>query len=270
MERIRRVGWSTILSDLGRKGMSGGRDEERVESMNVVPDTVVGTRVMERGSEDKTKGMNEDMMDMTVMRSVRVDVSDLKGWESVDERVSELVIGSKCCNEEEVTEVDLGRFVSLKVFEVGDDCFEYVDEVKQIGLSQLERVVIGQNSFTKCKNGWPTNDPDRHFYLKNCERVRELKIGHHSFSDYSICEIENVPSLEVIEIGELNEWSYNFCYASLELKSDCERMELLIDMPSLKSALFGNRAFENCSHVVFESEWLEKRMMNRFARIEVY
>ena len=55
--------------------------------------------------------------------------------------------------------------------------------------------------------------------------MRELKIGWYSFSDYSVCEIENVPSLEVIEMGELNEDSYNFCHASLELKSDSERMK---------------------------------------------
>ena len=35
-------------------------------------------------------------------------------------------------------------------------------------------------------------------------------MGCYSFSDYSVCEIENMPSLEVIEMGELNEWSYNF------------------------------------------------------------
>ena len=50
-------------------------------------------------------------------------------------------------------------------------------------------------------------------------------MGKHSFSDYSVCEIENVPSLEVIEMGELNRRSYIFYYASLELKSDCERMK---------------------------------------------
>ena len=72
-----------------------------------------------------------------------------------------------------------------------------------------------------------SNDPNRHFYLKNCERLRELKMGRYSFSDYSVCEIENVPSLEVIEMGELNEMSRNFWYASLELKSDSERMELM-------------------------------------------
>ena len=40
-----------------------------------------------------------------------------------------------------------------------------------------------------------------------------------------MCEIENVPSLEVIEMGELNEDSSNFCHASLELKSDSEIMK---------------------------------------------
>ena len=40
-----------------------------------------------------------------------------------------------------------------------------------------------------------------------------------------MCEIENVPSLEVIEMGEVNEKSSNFYFASLELKSNSERMK---------------------------------------------
>ena len=84
--------------------------------------------------------------------------------------------------------------------------------------------MIGMNSFTKKKDLYG-NDPARHFYLRNCERLRELKMGRYSFSDYSVCEIENVPSLEVIEMGELNEKSRNFNYASLELKSDYQRMK---------------------------------------------
>ena len=50
-------------------------------------------------------------------------------------------------------------------------------------------------------------------------------MGPRSFSDYSVCEIENVDSLEVIEMGYLDKWSYNFFFASLELKSDSERMK---------------------------------------------
>ena len=134
-----------------------------------------------------------------------------------------IVVASNCCNDSELSVLDLSRFVNLRELRVGDECFENVNEVKLSGLNQLERVMIGKNSFTKKKNN-AGNDPTRHFYLKNCERLRELKMGHHSFSDYSVCEIENVPSLEVIEMGELNELSFNFSHASLELKSDCARM----------------------------------------------
>ena len=74
------------------------------------------------------------------------------------------------------------------------------------------------NCFTKEKNSYG-NDPNRHFYLKNCPKLKSLKMGRYSFSDYSICEIENVDALEVIEMGDLNEVSYNFYYASLEWKS---------------------------------------------------
>ena len=148
-------------------------------------------------------------------------VGDLKNANSF---IGMIVIASYCCNDSELSVLDLSRFVNLRELKVGDRCFENVNEVKLVGLSQLERVVIGEKSFTKEKN-WCGNDPNRHFYLKNCERLRELKIGRFSFLYYSVCEIENVPSLEVIEMGELNETSDCFFYASLELKSDSQRMK---------------------------------------------
>ena len=141
----------------------------------------------------------------------------------MNKRVTELVIPSNCCNEEKWNVFDVSELKWLKRIEIGDECFGNVNEVKLIGLNRLERVLIGKNCFTKHKDnyGWDSN---RHFYLKNCERLRELKMGSGSFSDYAVCEIENVPSLEVIEMGELKEDSYNFRYASLELKSDSQRM----------------------------------------------
>ena len=160
---------------------------------------------------------------LTAKGDLRVEIHNWNEWESVSKRVTELVIPSNCCNETEWSAFDVSELKWLKSIEIGDECFENVNEVKLIGLGQLESVVSGKNCFTKKKNNHG-NDPNRHFYLKNCEKLRELKIGRYSFSDYVVCEIENMPSLEVIEIGELNEGSYNFYYASLELKSDSERM----------------------------------------------
>ena len=157
----------------------------------------------------------------------KVVISCKNDWERIDVNlVVEIVVSNSCCQVEEVRVVDLSRFVSLRELRVGDWCFNITEELRLIGLNELERVVIGKWCFLKFpydvnKDGM---DPNRHFYLKNCERLKELKIGCYSFGDYSVCEIENVPSLEVIEMGELNEDSCNFWFASLELKSDSERM----------------------------------------------
>ena len=125
-----------------------------------------------------------------------------------------IIVDSNVCNDESFTAMDLSSFTGLKMLEVGDYSCLFVREMKMVGLKHLERVVIGKH----CFNGAGANT-DGHFYLKNCKRLRELKIGLRSFEYYTVCEIENVPSLEVIEMGELDEVSYNFCPASLELKS---------------------------------------------------
>ena len=114
------------------------------------------------------------------------------------------------------TVLDLSRFTRLRRLEIGDHCMSYVTTVNMTGLAELERVVIGKNSFTKCKNEVDiTSDPNRRFELKGCEKLKSLRIGSYSFSDYSVFEIENVDALEVIEMGDRV-----FVYASLIMRSE--------------------------------------------------
>ena len=144
-----------------------------------------------------------------------LNVNDLNTLSST---VTEIIVENRCCRDPSFTVLDLTRFTSVRRIVIGHDAFMYVDEVKVIGLSELESVEIGMNSFTLHKNSWG-NDPNRHFYLKNCPKLKSLKMGRYSFSDYSVIEIENVDALEVIEMGELNEESNNFYSASLQLSS---------------------------------------------------
>ena len=176
---------------------------------------------VKREGNKAVKGVHDKVIKV---RDLRVEIHNWNEWKNMNRRVTELVIPSNCCNEAEWSVFDMSGLKWLKRIEIGDECFESVKEVKLVGMKWLESVVIGKNCFTK-KNDYG-NDPNRHFYLKNCERVRELKMGRDSFSDYLVCEIENVPSLEVIEIGELSEYSDNFLWcASLELKSNDEGVE---------------------------------------------
>ena len=128
--------------------------------------------------------------------------------------IEELFVSDGSCNGEEMTLLDLSLIPSLKSVRVGSECFSYVEEVKLIGLSELESVVIGENSFyfydsTLCYC----------FCVKNCPKLKSLKMGKHSFVRYSTCVIENVDALEVIEIGDWSIDSNNFRPASLVLKS---------------------------------------------------
>ena len=109
----------------------------------------------------------------------------------------------------------------LKSIEIENECFKNVSELKLIGMKMLESVIVGENCFTKKKSGNYKNVYG--LYVKNCESLRELKIGNHSFEEYSVCEIENVGSLELIEVR-------NVCFSNvseLKLKSDCSRMRMM-------------------------------------------
>ena len=142
-------------------------------------------------------------------------------WMTLDPSTTHITVGRNCSNDASLTVLDLSRFQYLKELVVGDESFMYVNEVKLIGLHYLESVVIGMNSFTRSKNGYG-QDPNRHFYLKNCPMLKSLKMGRYSLSDYTVIEIENVNALEAIEMGNANNLeaeSYNFHSASLELRS---------------------------------------------------
>ena len=146
----------------------------------------------------------------------------ISDWNSLDSTVTKIIVDNGV-SESGLTELDLTRFSQLKRLEIGDHCFSFVDELKLIGMNELESVVIGENSFMKNENSY--GNSNRHFYLKNCPKLKSLKIGYDSFSDYSVCEIDNMDALEVIEMGDLDACSYVFAYGSLELKSIIDRNE---------------------------------------------
>ena len=129
-----------------------------------------------------------------------------------------IIVDNNGCNDRSFTVLNLTRFVNLKVFEVGDYSFSYVNEVHMIGLPELERVVIGEKSFSQYKIYF-YDYPSGEFYLKDCDNLRELRIGVSSFINYASCTIEDNAHLEVVEMDKFRWWSDSFCYASLELKS---------------------------------------------------
>ena len=124
------------------------------------------------------------------------------------DEITDLVVGNYVCPFENVTAFDLSVYPRLETLNIGNESFVYVDVFNMTGLNELESVVIGESSFTKSSG----NNPNRYFHLQNCPKLKSLKIGRYSFSDYTVVEVEDVDALETVEMG-------GFYYASLELKS---------------------------------------------------
>ena len=155
--------------------------------------------------------------------------------------VLHITVRNNCSNDVGFTELNLNRFIRLRGLVIGDDSFTNVGELVMVGFVNLRSVVVGFNSFSKSSTD---DDANRRFVLKNCPKLKSLKIGRYSFSDYSVIEIENVDALEVIEMGDLSDKECNsFRDASLTLR----------DLPALKTLVFGRGAFSNCLQAVFEN-----------------
>ena len=82
----------------------------------------------------------------------------------------------------------------------------------------MKSIKIGINSFTKNKNSWGNNN-SRSFGILNCDELKSIEIGRYSFSDFGGgFELNNLPKLESIKIGEIGNDSSNFYYSSFEMK----------------------------------------------------
>ena len=97
------------------------------------------------------------------------------------------------------------------------------------GLNALKWIKIEKNSFTKVDDTmWKDpnimtadlNDPKKSFHIMNCELLQAIVIGEFCFSDFQgEFELLNLPSLQTLQIGSLENDSLNFRYASCVVRS---------------------------------------------------
>ena len=85
----------------------------------------------------------------------------------------------------------------LKSIVIGDRCFGKVRVFELDGLSELESVVIGKESF---RIDWRERN-DGSYRIVNCPKLKSIQIGNESFKDYHSFELSNLPSLQSIVIG---------------------------------------------------------------------
>ena len=126
----------------------------------------------------------------------RFDASDIYEFSlSKYQSLKNLVIGNETLWS--VTKFELNNLTSLKMLYIGNNCFGNVREFELDGLNELESVEIGQDSFR-------ISDKERNdgsYRIVNCPKLKSIQIGDRSFYDYHSFELNNLPSLQTIDIS---------------------------------------------------------------------
>ena len=120
------------------------------------------------------------------------------------ESISDLIIPNDYFNGG-VTSFVLSNNADLKRIAIGNYTFENVRLFELNGLSELESVVIGEESFTyaTAQNDMESSERGDGIYrVMNCPKLASIRIGNYSFSDYHSFELANLPSLQSIEIDQ--------------------------------------------------------------------
>ena len=111
---------------------------------------------------------------------------------------AELTIPDGYFNDMSIITLNISSNGDLKRIEIGNNCFGKVRVFELDGLSELESVVIGQQSFR-------IGDKERNdgsYRIVNCPKLKSIQIGFESFDDYHSFELNNLPFLQSIDIGE--------------------------------------------------------------------
>ena len=91
----------------------------------------------------------------------------------LDENVEVIEVKKGVCNDEVFEEWGMDEYVRLRELIVGDECFQFVMDLRIVGLNALEKVEIGKQCFCKASGGA--------FEMRDCEKLKSVKIGDGSF-----------------------------------------------------------------------------------------
>ena len=196
-----------ILIDSGGNGWSSGSK------------LIISSESQELGEFSLSSGSSSEILIHPIIGIINeTPISSCSELENLHLNATSLIMESNICNSNNVTMLNLTDYESIVLIDIGDDNLMYVNVFVIDGLNELNSLMIGMNSFTKKKNSYD-NNKSRSFQIVNCNELESIEIGSYSFSDYGGgFELNNLPKLSTIKIGEIGSTSWSFYYSSFEIK----------------------------------------------------
>ena len=181
-ERIVRNGKSSLLYELADRIGNVVKEEE--SGSGVVSENVVAmTRI---GQEFDEVGLKSNEHTLIVKKD-----EDLVGLDVGNEVIR---VMNGVCNDPDIEEWSLNDCSSrLRELVLGDDCLQYVSELKLVGFASLENVEMGMRCCCESDGGL--------FEVSGCKRLRSVKVGDGCCVDWSEFVMKNC-GVEEVSIGD--------------------------------------------------------------------
>ena len=155
METIRNTGKSSLLASLADRVEGKSSPMNSSKEVNMDPVTAIG-------AEWATESI-----------AGRVIVKCNKDFVLLDESVEAIEVKNGMCSDEAIEYWEMSEYVRLRELIVGDECFQFVKDVRIVGLNALEKVEIGKQCFCKASGGV--------FEMRDCEKLKSVRIDDGSF-----------------------------------------------------------------------------------------
>lgn len=165
--------------------------------------------------------------------------------------VRKIVVEDATCNGP-LSALDLSSFPNVEEFVVGYRCFMLTKMVRIVELRRLKRIFIGAKSFSTRDD---SDSSCQTLIVRDCPLLKEVIISTRCFVYARTCILKNLPSLEVLDIGDMETRfsSMNFLYSPIALQGWVGEGVLWVDLPKLKRVRIGRESFHDCNYAYFES-----------------
>ena len=184
VERITNKGNSSLLLQLA----------EKVGSVTVAPATlsenvIAMTRI--NTPEEKAPVRVTPQREVTGLTQ-RIDKDD--DFYIKNQSTEVILMKANVCNDPDINRWNLNMFPSLRVVVVGDNCLEYLKELKLDGLKCLEKVEIGARCCWRACGCC--------LEVSGCEKLRSVVIGGGSCVNWNGFVMKDCESVEEVSIGD--------------------------------------------------------------------
>ena len=181
VERIRDKGNSSLLLQLAEK---------------------VGNAVDSKNSQDfrldapsvNVVGMSVVNKPMVKPKRVALVVNTDEDFFKVNGNVTAIEMKNGLCNDSQIQRWNVKVYPKLTELVVGDNCLQFVKELKLVGFGLLESVSFGSKCFTKTLSGC--------FEVSGCARLRSVVIGGGCCVKWSSFTLKNCDSIQEVSIGD--------------------------------------------------------------------